>query len=73
MITRLPTPIVACRAAALISATNNEANLQKIMTRIGGVCLITIAVWVLIELAVQFGHYKHSCGPGEGEHPGYGA
>ena len=36
------------------------------MTKIGGVCLVTIAIWVTIELAVQFGYYKHSCGPGTG-------
>lgn len=53
------------RAAALINSTHNEANLQKIMTKIGGVCLITIMVWVTIELAVQFGHYRHNCGAGE--------
>ena len=41
--------------------THNVANLQKIMTRIGGVCLITIGVWCVIELGVQFGHYNHSC------------
>jgi len=52
------------RAASLIAATNNVANLQKIMTKIGGTCLVTIGVWVLIELVVQFVHYKHSCGPG---------
>lgn len=54
------------RAASLIAGTNNVANLQKIMTKIGGVCLVTIGLWVTIELAVQFGHYKHSCGPGTG-------
>jgi H+-transporting ATPase len=53
------------RAASLIAATNNVANLQKIMTKIGSVCLVTIGVWVVIELAVQFGYYKHSCGAGE--------
>ena len=42
--------------------------MQKIMTKIGGTCLVTIACWVLIELAVQFGPvYKHSCGAGVGE------
>ena len=54
------------RAAALIGATNNVANLQKIMTKIGGTCLFTIGVWVVIELAVQFGRYKHACRGGEG-------
>lgn len=36
------------------------------MTKIGGACLVTIFVWCIIELAVQFGHYGHSCGSGEG-------
>ncbi|DBA75013.1 TPA: hypothetical protein ACH3X1_010354 [Trebouxia sp. C0004] len=53
------------RAAALIGATNNVANLQKIMTKIGACCLITIGVWMVIELAVQFGHYRHACAGGE--------
>ena len=55
------------RAAALISGTHNVANLQKIMTRIGGTCLITIGVWCTIELAVQFGRYHHVCHMGAGE------
>ena len=55
------------RAAALIGATNNVANLQKIMTKIGACCLITIGVWMVIELAVQFGHYRHACAGGESE------
>lgn len=58
-------PAFPPRAAALINSTHNEANLQKIMTKIGAICLITIGVWIVIELAVQFGHYDHSCGPGE--------
>ena len=44
----------ACRAAA------------QIMTRIGAMCLVTIGVWVVIELAVQFGHYRHRCRAGSG-------
>ncbi len=55
------------RAAALISGTHNVANLQKIMTRIGGTCLITIGVWCTIELAVQFGRYNHVCHMGSGK------
>ena len=55
------------RAAALIGATNNVANLQKIMTKIGGTCLVTIGVWMVIEIAVQFGHYRHACAGGESE------
>eukprot|EP00955_Chlamydomonas_euryale_P003332 35902-Chlamydomonas_euryale.AAC.1 len=35
------------------------------MTKIGGICLVTIGIWVVIELAVQFGHYNHACYPGE--------
>ena len=95
------------RAAALISATNNVANIAKVgahthahthththtshmirsermrvssppqpptpnlpspqvMTKIGAICLVTIFVWCIIELGVQFGLYRHSCrlGPG---------
>ncbi len=56
------------RAAALISSTHSVANLQRVMTHIGAVCLITIGVWCAIELPVQFGHYHHNCKIGEGEH-----
>ena len=59
------------RAAALISGTHNVANLQKIMTRIGGTCLITIGIWCVIELAVQFGAYHHKCKLGAGAPPGF--
>ena len=57
------------RAAALLGATENVANLQKVMSKIGAICLITIGVWCAIELAVQFGHYDHQCKGGEGECP----
>ena len=36
------------------------------MNRIGALCLGTIAVWSILELAIQFGHYKHACRGGEG-------
>jgi hypothetical protein len=51
---------------ACLQGTHNVANLQKIMTRIGGVCLVTIGIWCVIEMAVQFGHYGHTCKLGEG-------
>eukprot|EP00879_Flechtneria_rotunda_P000132 GHRR01000195.1.p1 GENE.GHRR01000195.1~~GHRR01000195.1.p1 ORF type:complete len:605 (+),score=166.88 GHRR01000195.1:2516-4330(+) len=57
------------RAAALIGATNNVANIQKVMTKIGAICLVTIGIWVVIELGVQFGAYRHSCYTGEEECP----
>lgn len=40
---------------------------KQVMTKIGATCLITIGVWVVIMLGVQFGHYKHECRGGEGE------
>ena len=57
------------RAAALLGESDNVANLQIIMTKIGATCLITIGVWIVIELAVLFGHYNHSCTGGEGNCP----
>lgn len=57
------------RAAALMGSADNTANLTRIMNRIGACCLITIGVWVVIELAVQFGHYDHACRGGEGNCP----
>ncbi|WIA34892.1 hypothetical protein OEZ86_013179 [Tetradesmus obliquus] len=57
------------RAAALIGSTNNVANIQKVMTKIGAACLITIGLWIVVELAVQFGGYGHSCSIGAGRCP----
>ncbi|KAK9868410.1 hypothetical protein WJX84_005277 [Apatococcus fuscideae] len=57
------------RAAALIGGTQNVANIQKIMTLIGAVCLVTIGIWVVVELAAQFGHYSHTCLGGIGGCP----
>lgn len=57
------------RAAALVGEGQSQPNLQKVMSRIGGLCLATILTWCIVELAVQFGHYKHACRGGEGECP----
>jgi len=57
------------RAAALLGASDNVANLQIIMTKIGAICLLTIGVWVVIEIGVGFGHFNHSCYGGEGYCP----
>jgi H+-transporting ATPase len=36
------------------------------MTKIGAICLITIGSWLVVQLGMQFGLYRHSCelGPG---------
>ena len=57
------------RAAALLGGATSEAHLQQIMTKIGFTCLITIGVWIVIELGVQFGHYDHECSGGSGMCP----
>ncbi len=57
------------RAAALLGQTENVANIQRVMTSISSMCLITIFFWCIIELGVQFGHYKHACKGGEGGCP----
>lgn len=57
------------RAAALLGESDNVANLQIIMTKIGSICLVTIGIWCIIELAVLFGYYDHSCTGGEGNCP----
>ncbi len=57
------------RAAALLGGTPNVANIQRVMTHISSMCLITIFIWCIIELGVQFGHYKHACKGGEGGCP----
>ncbi|KAF8059373.1 PMA1 [Scenedesmus sp. PABB004] len=54
------------RAAALIGSTNNVANIQKVMTKIGAMCLVTIGLWVVVELAVMFGAWRHGCRLGSG-------
>lgn len=41
--------------------------IKQVMTKIGAMCLVTIGTWVVIELGVQFGGYRHACGLGVGE------
>lgn len=57
------------RAAGLLSGAEQTPNLHKIMTKIGGACLLTIGIWCTIELGVQFGHYGHACKAGQGGCP----
>ncbi|GBF93844.1 plasma-membrane proton-efflux P-type ATPase [Raphidocelis subcapitata] len=57
------------RAAALISATNNVANIAKVMTKIGAICLVTIGAWIVLQLGMQFGLYHHRCDLGPGMCP----
>ena len=45
------------------------ANLQRVMSRIGSICLCTIGLWCVIELGVQFGAYGHACDGGVGGCP----
>lgn len=42
---------------------------NKVLTIIGATCIITIVVCVIIELAVQFGYYNHSCAMGADQCP----
>jgi hypothetical protein len=37
------------------------------MTKISAICLITIGIWIIIELPVQFAGYRHQCSLGVGE------
>ncbi|KNC80656.1 plasma-membrane proton-efflux P-type ATPase [Sphaeroforma arctica JP610] len=53
------------KAASLISDTDSAGHLQEVMSRIGAICIITITVWVIIELGVQFGYYNHQCSLGQ--------
>ena len=58
------------KAASLINeAGEQKGHLQQVMTTIGFTCVGTIAVWVAIELIVQFGVYRHECKPGAGGCP----
>lgn len=59
------------KAAALINEGGGQTggHLQTVMTTIGFTCVATILVWVVVELAVQFGFYNHQCFGGEGGCP----
>jgi H+-transporting ATPase len=39
------------------------------MNKISAICIITILLWVVVELAVQFGNYTHECVGGKGKRP----
>eukprot|EP01134_Creolimax_fragrantissima_P008142 CFRG8142T1 len=58
------------KAASLIGDTDSAGHLQQVMTAIGGTCIVTIIVWCVIELSVQFAAYDHECSLGsEGSCP----
>lgn len=57
------------KAASLIGTTDNVGHLQTVLTIIGATCICTIILWVIIELAIQFGVYGHSCSMGSGMCP----
>jgi len=43
------------KAAALIDEAEKSGHLQSVLSRVGYTCLLSIFVWVIIELIVQFG------------------
>ncbi|GAM23274.1 hypothetical protein SAMD00019534_064490 [Acytostelium subglobosum LB1] len=56
------------RAANLVQETESHGHLQTVLRNIGLFCITFIAVWVLVELLVQFVGRKKSCtGVGEGK------
>eukprot|EP00121_Abeoforma_whisleri_P008759 Awhi_evm2s8044 len=58
------------KAASLIDSTECNGHLQQVLTTIGAICIITIVVWVIIELGVQFGGRNKACSLGsEGSCP----
>lgn len=56
------------RSSQKLCAVSNIA--VQVMTKIGAICLVTIGTWVVIEMAVQFGAYRHTCAMGAGAFPG---
>eukprot|EP00121_Abeoforma_whisleri_P013052 Awhi_evm1s12051 len=57
------------KAASLIDETESSGHLQQVLTAVGSVCVITILLWVVIELIIQFGVRGHGCSGGEGNCP----
>eukprot|EP01133_Synstelium_polycarpum_P012963 gene12963-15234_t len=56
------------RAANLMNQTESHGHLQIVLRDIGLFCICFIALWVIIELAVLFAAYGHTCkGVGEGK------
>ena len=43
------------KAAALIEGAESKGHLQDVLKKVGLTCLGSILLWVIIELAVQFG------------------
>jgi hypothetical protein len=63
----IPARCRLCRQSYIHSISAAAALLLlQVMTKIGAVCLITIGIWIIVELAVQFGGYGHDCHIGEG-------
>ena len=57
------------KTADLVDETGHVGHLYAVMNAIGAVCMITIAVWGVVELSVQFGPRQHACAAGEGGCP----
>ncbi|GAM19113.1 hypothetical protein SAMD00019534_022880 [Acytostelium subglobosum LB1] len=56
------------RAANLVQETESHGHLQIVLRNIGLFCIIFIAIWVVVELLVQFIGRKAQCvGVGEGK------
>jgi H+-transporting ATPase len=49
------------KAANMVQNTNRTGHLQSILTKIGGFCIVSIALFVFLELMVQFLYYKRPC------------
>eukprot|EP00127_Corallochytrium_limacisporum_P006489 Clim_evm20s229 gene=Clim_evmTU20s229 len=57
------------RSAALLNGVEETSHLQQILAQVGAFCIISIVIGVIIELAVAFGHYDHSCSGGQDNCP----
>ncbi|KJE96281.1 plasma membrane H+-ATPase 1b [Capsaspora owczarzaki ATCC 30864] len=58
------------QAANLIGSSNDVGHLQLVLTTVGNFCLVVIGIWIIIELAVQFGMRDQPC-TSNGGTPGY--
>eukprot|EP01101_Sappina_pedata_P008080 TRINITY_DN4413_c0_g1_i1.p1 TRINITY_DN4413_c0_g1~~TRINITY_DN4413_c0_g1_i1.p1 ORF type:complete len:932 (+),score=366.66 TRINITY_DN4413_c0_g1_i1:88-2796(+) len=49
------------RAAKIVSETNEEGHLQKVLDYIGIFCISYILIWVILELIIEFAVYDRPC------------
>lgn len=59
------------KAAHLIDTTDHVGHLQLVLTQVGSFCIVSIVIWVFVELIVQFAVRSNPCDAPQGGQSGW--